>query len=314
MRYGGGNSLLLRSRIWFQGKPPAIRNMMLAIVGVYLVWVAMALAGVGGALASAISLDATWPGILLRPWQVVTYVFGHFESGFWGLIYVMFVVMWLAWMGEEYESTYGARKTWTLFLGSALAGGIVTIIVQAFAGTSSPFANPTYGAVAPIAAFMSAAVATNPTRKIGLFLLGIVSLKVVLLVFLALDFLSAMGGQTFFLAHVGAALFGYWFGLSQRGGYARASMDSSRESDGKMMDRLEAWLARRQGDSDSGKEPKSPRRSMTRPRRRSGSADESTGKSTQQEVDRILDKISEGGYDSLSASEKRTLYEASRDD
>ena len=39
-------------------------------------------------------------------------------------------------------------------------------------------------------------------------------------------------------------------------------------------------------------------------------ADQSDGQST--EVDRILDKISEEGYESLSDEEKRILYEASQ--
>jgi hypothetical protein len=41
---------------------------------------------------------------------------------------------------------------------------------------------------------------------------------------------------------------------------------------------------------------------------------EHPNKPSQDEVDRVLDKISVSGYDSLSKKEKETLFKASKDD
>jgi len=43
-----------------------------------------------------------------------------------------------------------------------------------------------------------------------------------------------------------------------------------------------------------------------------GSDTSSPSSSKEEEIDRILDKISEQGYDALSDEEKRILYEASQ--
>ena len=77
-----------------------------------------------------------------------------------------------------------------------------------------------------------------------------------------------------------------------------------------MLEKLENWLASK---NQPTKEPP-PKKQPTRERtwRRTDVEVEVVEPSREDEVDRILDKISEHGYDALTPAEKKILYEASR--
>ena len=123
-------------------------------------------------------------------------------------------------------------------------------------------------------------------------------------------------GGTFFAAHFGAAAFGYFYARAQSDGISvgswvageaperrkRVAGNESAEHETGLLNRLEAWLA--------GRTERNPR---TRKASRRSAEPVYSGHVDQREVDRILDKISESGYDSLSEEEKRTLYDASRE-
>jgi hypothetical protein len=155
-----------------------------------------------------------------------------------------------------------------------------------------------------------------PYKQIGLLFFGVVRLLYVVVGFLIIDALLALTSTgTAVAAHWGGALGGYLFAKNERGalpfigGTKRSSRGRSSESLS-LLDRLERWLG---GETDEETETA---RSSRSPRTASPSSSDGESKKSrtesEKEIDRILDKISEKGYDALSDEEKRTLYEASQ--
>jgi len=115
------------------------------------------------------------------------------------------------------------------------------------------------------------------------------------------DFSVNTGGK---IAHIGGALAGFIFAY-----YYRRGKDVTRGFD-RMMDRVVTWF-----------KPGTPHMRVSHKRSRPAReqkppADDKAYKSEkaneQKEVDAILDKISKGGYDSLSKKEKEILFKQSK--
>ena len=78
-----------------------------------------------------------------------------------------------------------------------------------------------------------------------------------------------------------------------------------------MLARLDRWLAGRSKGEAAPRRTKSTK--TEKPQRRKRKASVSADDSDTMDIDRILDKINERGYDALTEEEKRALYEASRE-
>ncbi len=291
---------LVRLRRWFYVKPPALRYLLAINIGVFLIALVAAAAG-SPVLARTFALDPAFPDVLARPWQVLTYSFLHLPGRglFFGLIHLAFNMFWLVWLGEEYEQLFGTGRMWVSYLGAAVAGALLTIGAFLSATDHPAFAGPVYGASAAVVGVITAVSVHFPHKRIGLLFFGMVPLRTALIVFLVLDVLFGIGGGTFFISHIGGAVFGLIYARSVMGGGnssrpARSGGSKKWESGG-FLQRVESWLAGR---------PKGEDRETHRVER----DEELDGDA---EVDRILDKISSEGYDSLTEREKRTLYEAS---
>lgn len=320
-------SPLDRFRRWYRLLPPALRLLMTANTVLFVAWFFVALSRpAAGFVIEYFALTPT-PAAFLRPWQFVTYGFLHLEGGFWGLIAFAFNMLWLYWMGRDYEETFGSHRLFGLYVLSALAGALLAVAVGAVAPEGRLY--PVAGAMAPVFGVLCCVAALYPNRGIGLLIIGVVPLKWLAIGFLALSVLFSLGHPAHLMTYVGAAGMGVLFARAQQrgtdlaawaqaffpggsgsGGYAAPR----RSAEGGALARMEAWLARRKG----GAEPV-PRRAKKSARPEGPSRREqreiraaSVGTAGQEDVDRILDKISERGYDALTAEERRILYEASQ--
>jgi hypothetical protein len=213
------------------------------------------------------------------------------------------------------EETYGSYRLFGLYLLSALVGAAVAIGLDAMGGLGR-FSRPVYfGAWGPVTAVLCALATLQPDRGIGLVLLGVVPLKWIAIGFVVLDF--AFGQD---LTHLAAALFGFGFAKAQQGGldlaaWARPLFPSGSRFGGfaatggsaggpSMGQRMKRLIVR--------EEPEEEERPRSMPSRRRTDRPEPRPSGGQNEVDRILDKILEDGFDALTDDEKRILDEASR--
>ena len=288
------DSPLFRFTVWRAALPPALRWLLTANVVTYLAYVALSIVGAGEVLRW-LALPLTPGGALAMPWTVLTYGTTNVYPGFFGLITFAFGVLWLNWIGRDVEETYGSHQLFGLYVLTTLGGAALALTLGAFAdGAFEVAAGPGVwaGVWAPMMGVLCGLATAQPDRKIGLFLLGPVALKWIAIVLVVLD-LAFSKDPT----RLGAALTGFVFGRAQRrgvhlGAWARPLFGARRARPEPKTASVFARAVRRSAPPASADAP-----------RKAGKAD----------IDRILDKILEDGYESLTPDERRALDEASRD-
>lgn len=314
-----------RFRRWYRMLPPAMRVLLTINTVAYVLWVLIRIVGLGVATRFTLdflALNPEVPGVLFRPWQVVTYAFLHIQPGLWGFIAFGFNMLWLYWLGQEYEELYGSHRLFGLYVLSALGGALLAVAIGAVLPSPAPLA----GAMGAVLGVICAVATLNPDRGIGLLIIGVVPMKWIAIAFVVISVLFSFGWWTYMGVLLGGAATGYGFARAQQqgydlagwarglfsrpagsygGAYARGRGPEERRG---VLHRLDQWMARRSKTGSAGADapPPAPRSAS----KRSRSAPSSTVEPDV--IDRILDKISEQGYDSLTEEEKRILYEASR--
>jgi membrane associated rhomboid family serine protease len=239
---------------------------------------------------------ALWPiGPHFYPWQLVTYMFMH--GGFWHLFFNM---LWLWMFGMELEHVWGSRKFLWFYLTCGFGAGVANAVVTTLLGQAAP----TVGASGAIMGVVIAFGMLFPDRPIYLYLLLPIRAKYFVGFVIALDLYNGVtgGDGVAHFAHLGGALVGFIFLLADRN-----------------LIPVRRWLSLLRPDRT---ETVDPERSGLQGGQvedakfydiRTGKPPESDESDVSQEViDAILDKISKGGYQSLTEDEKRILNEASK--
>lgn len=301
---------------WYRAQPPALRAVLTINVVVYVLW-ALVLVHVrpaGVFVWRHLALDPALPGLLFQPWQLVTYNFLHLGVGFWGLLHILFNMLWLVWIGREYEQMQGSHRFLAIYLLTGVGGGLLTVMWYVL------FPSPAvvYGASASVLGVITAVAVFYPYKSIALMFIGTVRLVYVVIGFLVLDLLLISGSSTAVTAHMGGALFGFLFARGERAGLdlsswalvffgGRGERRPARRPGPSARQRAGSFFASRKAPEEEKPAPRSARITPMRVREQKPDEPAADG-----DVDRILDKISEQGYEALTAEEKRLLYEASK--
>jgi hypothetical protein len=145
-----------------------------------------------------------------------------------------------------------------------------------------------------------------------------------IIAFLVLDFVFLGSGGTAVGAHLGGALFGFLFVKAEQRNIDLTSWtriffrerQPRRErpvavEQGSMLSRMEAWLSSRSHNKEDDRANGKPAKA-SKSRLRVLQQKEDVKPLLEHEVDRILDKISEKGFEALTEEERRVLDEASR--
>ena len=288
-----------------------MRALLTINVVAYLAWQILRFFDpIEGFVWNYLALNPELPGILLQPWQLVTYNFLHLSSGLPGLIHIGFNMLWLYWIGKEYEEMHGAERMFALYMIGGVSGGLLTVLLYNLMPGLGLFAGVVHGASASVVGLLLAVGVLYPYKKIRLFILGTWKLLYIVIGFLIIDFLFALTGSTSSIsAHWGGALGGFLFARAERGGvdvtswagFFVGTRKRRKKKKKTWVDRIEDWL--------TGGDPASAESERSAPPSR---ARDGTSQAAEEEIDRILDKISEQGYDALSDEEKRILKEASQ--
>lgn len=274
------------------------------IIANAIVFLATALLPLAGYLAFVPML------VLRHPWTVVTYMFVHA-----GFLHLLFNMIGLFFFGPPLEARWGSREFLRFYLIAGLGGAALSFIFAPQAAV--------VGASAAVFGVMLAFALNWPDAPIYIWGILPVKAKWLIAIIAAMSLFSAFGGSTDNVAHF-AHLGGFaaaWFYLKfdPFGTHAAAKLgigDSPRRgasrgrggSGGSGLAGLRDRLRRAAGPRTRIRvlpddEDRSARRDVTRRRHDDKALDE---------IDRVLDKISEKGMASLSAEEKRLLDEVSR--
>jgi membrane associated rhomboid family serine protease len=307
---------------WYGIQPPAIRALLTINVVLYVAWL-LVLGRIDVARAFVfdyLALNPNLPDILYMPWQVVTYNFLHLGLDLGGLLHILFNMLWLVWIGREFEQMQGSHRLMAIYLISGIGGGLVTVAFFNLVAPGAPVV--VYGASGSVLGVMAAVATFYPYQSVGLLFIGSVRLVYLVIAVLVIDILFRMGSSTAVSAHIGGALFGFLFAKAEKAGlnlssWAGIFFGGSRSRSRRrgaaaparqegVFGRVEDWFG---GRGAATAEKKRPATVHPMPR---AQAEPAPKTSMDREVDRILDKISADGYESLSDEEKKLLYEASR--
>src|SRR5690606_7587474 len=119
------DSPLLRFRLWRASLPPALRLLLTVNVGVGVAWLAFLILRLAGGVVEWLALT---PALALtRPWTLVTYAFFDPYGDLWGLLGFVFALLWLSWLGRDFEETYGPGRLLALYGLAALAGAAAAL-------------------------------------------------------------------------------------------------------------------------------------------------------------------------------------------
>lgn len=271
-------------------------NVALFLV-VRLTDVVCTLMGSNFSVAPYLELPSEPAALLYRPYTIITYMFFQYD-----LLHLLFNMLWLYWFGQLFLLFFNAKQ----FGGVYILGGLCGAALYLAAYNLLPYFATTrgmlLGASAAVLSVVFAVSAYAPDYKIRLFLLGNVSLKYIALVTVLLDLLSITsqnaGGH---IAHIGGALFGFLFAQRYKTGHDLT------KGFNRMADRIVLLFK-------SGSRSSRPFKKDRSYRTRNVSDEEYLRRRQEKtvEIDRILDKIKQSGYESLSRDEKRQLFEAGK--
>ena len=232
--------------------------------------------------------------LLYRPWSLFTYMFLHFD-----FIHILSNLLWLFWFGRIFLHYLTEKQLVTTYLLGGLSGAFLFVLsYNVFPGLveHAPIAQA-LGASASVTAIVISISFYAPNYTVYIPFIGPVKIKYIAIFFIVLDLIqiasSNAGGH---IAHLGGAVYGYFFALQLRKG----------RDIGKSFSRI--------GDSIAVFFRQRPQMKVSYKKEAKYMTDQDYNRSKveyQKEIDRILDKIAKSGYESLTKSEKETLFKMS---
>jgi membrane associated rhomboid family serine protease len=229
---------------------------------------------------------------LTRPWTVLSYAFFH--HGFFHLFFNMIVLNFTS----RLFLTYFTQKQYLgLYFLSAIFAAIIFIISFYLLGSISVMV----GASGAIMAILVATTAYQPLMEIRLMLIGNVKLWHITAVLLIVDLVQVRAENTGgHIAHLSGALFGYiYIKVLQNGTDLSAIVTTTINFFSSIFDKKEKMPFK--------KVHRTPQKNV--PTRQSKVV---LKDKNQQQIDEILDKISQSGYDSLTKEEKEFLFQSGK--
>ena len=277
----------------FRNIPTITKNLLIINILVYLATVVMELRGVDIAFYGGLHY---YGSPFFHLYQFITYQFLH--GSFQHLFFNMFAL----WMfGCVIERVWGPKKFLFYYLVCGIGAGLSQELVQMLMSSYSL----TIGASGAVYGILLAFGMTFPNERIFIFPLPVpIKAKWFVCIYAGIELFSALGSAgdgVAHMAHLGGMLFGF---LLIRYWQKHPGSDFDLNSGRLFFDGLKRNFEQRRGPQQ--------------PRQRTGGkqADmdyNARKRQSQEEVDRILDKIRKSGYDSLTKDEKQRLFDASRE-
>lgn len=252
-----------------------------------------------------IEMPSSLPLLAHRPWTVITYMFVHFD-----FLHILFNMLWLYWFGRIFLQFFTGRQLGGLYLLGGIAGAALFLLSYNLFPYLRQFADNSFllGASASVMAIVFAVSFYQKNYTISLLLIGRVKLIWLAIGVLLLDIIAITsenaGGH---IAHIGGALLGIFFAIQySKGKDLTAPMN-------RMIDRFVNLITRKPTFKVFRQEKKaSDNRQQQNHRPETDDEYLRRKKDENRVIDEILDKLKRSGYESLSAEEKKRLFDASR--
>lgn len=224
-----------------------------------------------------LSMPAYYELLPFKFWTIITYMFTQRD-----FFHLLFNILWLYWLGLIFLDFLSKRQ----FIFTYVAGGLAGALLYLLAYNLLPvFSNTVQssillGSSASVMAVVVATATLVPNFTIQLLFLGNVKLKYLALAYFVLDIIGISSEPGGSIAHIGGAILGFVYIQQLNRGTDFANIFK--------------------------------RRSKLKVVKNKSATPASAPLPNQEVIDRILDKISQSGYDSLTKLEKEQLFKASK--
>ena len=261
---------------------------VIIFIGASFIEVFLTLSGAGNLfklIINKLMLPASFTSFIIQPWSLISYFFLHLN-----FTHILWNMLFLYWFGKIIQDNIGNNAVISLYVLGGIIGGLSYMalfnIIPYYENRISE--SLMLGASAGVFSIVAGSATLLPNYTFYLLFLGPVRIKYIALFYILLSFLdvtgSNAGGE---IAHLGGAFIGYLFirqlqkGINMGAGIINIINLFNRNKNKK--EREETIINEEQKSDIS-----------------------------QDEIDNILDKISESGYSSLSKKEKEKLFNASK--
>ena len=237
--------------------------------------------------SSFFELPASIGDFIYQPWSLFTYGFLHDSIGhiFWNMLLLYYVSQFLL-------NLFSTQRFINVYFMGILLGGLVFILSYAVFPAFKNQSPQMVGASAGVMAVLIFSCTYMPTQEVRLLFFN-VKLMYIGIALVIVDVLQIPTGNAGgHLAHIGGAALGYIYAQQLQNG----------KDIGSGFECLWKWLvALFTAQPNMKTVHRTPRRNSKR-----------SVQSDQEKIDRILDKISTSGYDSLTKEEKELLFNAGK--
>lgn len=236
---------------------------------------------------SFFELPSSIGDFIYQPWSLLTYGFLHDSIGhiFWNMLLLYYA-------SQFFLNLFSSQRFINVYFMGILLGGLVFILSYAIFPAFKNQSPQMVGASAGVMAVLIFSCTYMPTQEVRLLFFN-VKLMYIGIALVIVDVLQIPTGNAGgHLAHIGGAALGYIYAQQLQNG----------RDIGTGFERLWKWLI-------SLFSTQSNMKTVYKTSKRNS---KKTMNSDQEKIDRILDKISASGYDSLTKEEKEMLFNAGK--
>ena len=237
-------------------------------------------------LLNKLMLPAALKTFIFQPWSLISYFFLHLN-----FMHILWNMLFLYWFGKIIHDNIGNNAIISLYVLGGIIGGLFYMALYNIIPYYSERVSESLmlGASAGVFSVVVGSVTLLPNYTFYLLFLGPVRIKYIALFYVLLSFLDVTGNNAGGeIAHLGGAFIGFLYikqlqnGIDMGEGIINFINYFSSEK----------RKTKRQADNVTSKNNRD--------------------NISQDEIDKILDKISDSGYSSLSKKEKEKLFNASK--
>ena len=230
------------------------------------------------------SLEANIDSLFTKPWTLISYGFLHAD-----FLHILFNLIALYFIGNLFIDYFTQKQLLTFYILGTFFGGIFYLFSQNYFPLFEGKTSVLVGASAGISAIFIGIATYMPNYELKIRFIGFVKLWYLAAIWVGIDVLGLAGGNAGgHFAHLGGSLFGFLY----------VSKASNKEI--AIFKNLAAIFSVK-------KKPLKTVYKSTNTKRETTKSD-----FTQKQIDEILDKISQSGYDCLTKEEKEFLFKAGK--
>lgn len=238
------------------------------------------------------SLNTNIKEFIFAPWGLFTSIFSHFS-----FLHLLFNMIFLYFIGNMFRQFFSDRRLLHVYIWGGIFGGLFEIAARQFLDQSIVVV----GASGSVMALFIAMAFYKPNLQVQLFGIFPIKLYVIALIYLVSDFMQIMKNDGIaHFAHLGGAFLGF---LSVQQLHSSSNFINWSET---KTQQLKSWFAGLKSGRPKMKVEKGGRVYKTDEQYNMES------KEKQEKINKILDKISKSGYESLSKAEKEFLFSQSK--